>query len=57
MKEIKKSGKKLKNKYYGEKAKELNLASEARDAEEEFRLMKNYKALKNKKMLLISPKS
>ena len=55
MKEIKKYGKKLKNKYYGKKAQELNLASEARDAEEEFRLMKNYTALKNKKQLLISP--
>ena len=54
MKEIKKYGKKLKNKYYGKKAQELNLASEARDAEEEFRLMKNYTALKNKKQLLIS---
>ena len=53
--EIKKSGIRLKNKYYGDKAKELNLASEAKDAEEEFRLMKNYSAVKNKKSLLIPP--
>ena len=57
VKEVKKYGTKLKNRYYGEKANELNLASEAKDAEEEFRLMKNYTALKNKKSVLLSPKA
>ena len=38
--------KKVRNKI---KAKELNIASEAKHTEEEFRLMKNYTAVKNKK--------
>ena len=56
MKEVKKYGTKLKNRYYGEKANELNLASKAKDAAEEFRLMKNYTDLKNKQSILLSPK-
>ena len=52
--EIKKVGKRLKNQYYSEKANELNLASESKDTEEEFRLMKNYSMLKKKHQTPIS---
>ena len=48
------SGKRLKNQYYSEKANELNLASESKDTEEEFRLMKNYSMLKKNHQTPIS---
>ena len=54
LKEIKKSGKRLKNRYYGKKAKELNIASKSKDTEEEFRQMKNYTALKARRQTPIS---
>ena len=48
-KEVKKHRDKLKNAYYGRKAKQINNASEAHGVEEEFRLASNYTALNKSK--------
>ena len=53
-KEIRKCGRKLKNTYYGKQAEELNVASEARDTEAEFRLMKDFSVLKRNNEIPIS---
>ena len=45
---------KIKNEYFKKKADAINLASEARDLEEEFRLAKNHTSLKKSKKLLIA---
>ena len=52
---IKAASKKLKNSYYGKKADEINLASEARDTEREFRMMREHSVLKTKRNNIISP--
>ena len=54
-KEVKKLRDKLKNGYFKKKADAINLASEARDVEEEFRLAKNHTSLNKSKKLLIAP--
>ena len=51
---IKAASKNLKNSYYGKKADEINLASEARDTEREFRMMHNHSVLKTKRNNAIS---
>ena len=53
--EVKKLRDKLKNEYFKKKADAINLASEARDVEEEFRLAKNHTSLNKSKKLLIAP--
>ena len=54
---MKKLRDKLKNEYFKKKADAINLASEARDVEEEFRLAKNHTSLnKSKKLLIASDK-
>ena len=45
---------KLKNEYFKKKADANNLASEARDVEEEFGLAKNHTSLKQSKNLMIA---
>ena len=54
-KQAKKYRDKIKNEYYGKKAAAINIASEARDVEEEFRLARNYSSLNKTKRLLITP--
>ena len=54
-KEVKKLRDKLKNEYFKKKADAINLAIEARDVEEEFRLAKNHTSLNKSKKLLIAP--
>jgi len=46
---VKKLRDKLKNEYFKKKADAINLASEARDVEEEFRLAKNHTSLNKSK--------
>ena len=52
---VKKMRNKLKNQYYCKKATAINVAHEARNVEEQFRLAKSYSALSNSKHLLIRP--
>ena len=54
-KEVKKCRDKLKNEYFKKKANAINLASEARDVEEEFRLAKNHSSLNKSQKLSIAP--
>ena len=53
-KKIKSASKNLKNSYYGKKADEINLASEARDTEREFRMMHSHSVLKKTKTIMLS---
>ena len=48
-KELKKYRDKIKNEYYGKKAASINVASEARNVEAEFRKMSDYSALNKSK--------
>ena len=50
--EVKKLRDKLKNEYFKKKVDVINLASEARDVEEEFRLAKIHTSLNKLKKLL-----
>ena len=54
-KQIKKNRDKLKTEYYNNKASAINMASENRDVEEEFRIASNYTAVNKSKKLLIAP--
>ena len=54
-KEVRKHRNKMENAYYSRKANQMNNASEARDVEEEFRVVRNYTALNKSKRLLIDP--
>ena len=54
-KEVNKCRDKLKNECFKKKADAINLASEARDVEEEFRLANNHSSLNKSQKLLIGP--
>ena len=54
-KEVKKYRDKIKNEYFEKKADDINMASESRDVEEEFRLENNYSSLNKAKRLVIAP--
>ena len=53
-KQVKKYRDKIKKDYYAKNANAINIASEAIDVEEEFRLARNYSSLDKTKRLLIS---
>ena len=56
-KELKEYRDKIKNEYYGKKAASINVASEARNVEAEFRKMSDYSALNKSKRLVIVPET
>ena len=54
-KKVKSYRDKLKNEYYQRKASEINMESELRDVEKEFRIAKDYDTLRKSKRVLIAP--
>ena len=52
---MKKYRDKIKNEYFKKKADDINMASESRNVEEEFRLANNYSSLHKAKRLVIAP--